>query len=58
MLGGEAAEEYRTASVNDDFVMVLLWDKSNVKLPDLDREITTLQSIKYRLSTWAPNPMS
>jgi hypothetical protein len=54
MLGGEAAKEYRTASVNDDFVMVLLWDKSNVKLPDLDREITTLQSIKYRLSTWAP----
>ena len=53
-LGGEAAEEYRIASLNDDFVLVQLWDKSNAKRPDLDREITTLQSIKYRLHTWVP----
>ncbi len=53
-LGGEVAEEYRIASANDDFVLVQLWDKSNAKRPDLDREITTLQSIKYRLHTWVP----
>lgn len=54
LLGGEVAKEYEIASDNTDTVLVQLWDKSNVPRPDLDREISTLQSIKYRLHTWTP----
>lgn len=51
ILGGEAAEEYKVAATNDDFLLVHVWDKRNLRRPDLNREITILQSIKYRLHT-------
>lgn len=54
ILGGEAAEEYRIAVANDDFMLIRVWDDNNLKCPDLDREVTTLQSIKYRLHAWMP----
>lgn len=53
ILGGEAAEEYRVASTHNDFILVNVWDRNNLERPDLHREITTLQSIKYRLHTLA-----
>jgi predicted nucleotide-binding protein len=54
ILGGEAAEEYRIAAANHDFVLVNVYARNDLKRPDLDREITILQSIKYRLYTWVP----
>ena len=54
ILGGEAAEEYRFACR----IVTIFWFnfgiRATLSVTDLDREITTLQSIKYRLSTWAP----